>query len=298
MLERVMTIVSERNAARKKNKKLKLDAQKEDEKADLSDEEIEEEETNIGPSEHVIRMVNSGGGDIVDLLDKLQHEEEAEKSGDVDDEERRRLKSSSSTDSEKGSRKNGNISQANGKNPSVEVIVQGHGHGHSHGAGAEGGMIGSMAWIVIMGDMIHNFCDGIAIGAAFSQSVTGGLSTSIAIVWHELPHELGDFAMCLRAGMSVRQAMFYNLIASVLAFIGMVIGVFAGQAPSATMWIFALAGGNFLYIALVDMLPELTHFKAATLKRELLVLLLQAVGMFSGVILLTGIAVYETDATF
>lgn len=66
--------------------------------------------------------------------------------------------------------------------------------------------------MVIFGDGIHNLADGLAIGAAFSESYTSGLSTSIAVLCHELPHEVGDFAMLLKAGMSVKQAIFYNIL--------------------------------------------------------------------------------------
>ena len=65
---------------------------------------------------------------------------------------------------------------------------------------------------MIFGDGIHNLADGLAIGAAFSESYTSGLSTSIAVLCHELPHEVGDFAMLLKAGMSVKQAVCYNIL--------------------------------------------------------------------------------------
>ena len=65
------------------------------------------------------------------------------------------------------------------------------GHGHSHGNGKPPTSIASVAWMVILGDGLHNFSDGLAIGAAFANSLTGGLSTSIAVFCHELPHELG-----------------------------------------------------------------------------------------------------------
>ena len=66
--------------------------------------------------------------------------------------------------------------------------------------------------MVIFGDGIHNMADGMAIGAAFGESYISGLSTSIAVLCHELPHEVGDFAMLLKAGMSVKQAIVYNLL--------------------------------------------------------------------------------------
>lgn len=79
--------------------------------------------------------------------------------------------------------------------------------------------------MVLFGDGLHNFCDGIAIGTAFSISISGGMSTALAVFCHELPHEFGDFAVLLRAGMSVRQALGYNFLSSVTSFVGMVIGI-------------------------------------------------------------------------
>ena len=66
--------------------------------------------------------------------------------------------------------------------------------------------------MVIVGDGIHNLADGLAVGAAFTEDFMSGLSTSIAVLCHELPHEVGDFAMLLKAGMSVKQAIFYNIL--------------------------------------------------------------------------------------
>ena len=64
----------------------------------------------------------------------------------------------------------------------------GHGHGHSHEVPTS---VGSLVWRVIAGDGIHNFCDGLAIGVAYTDSITSGVSTSIAVLCHELPHEMG-----------------------------------------------------------------------------------------------------------
>lgn len=129
-----------------------------------------------------------------------------------------------------------------------------HGHTHSHGhVHAAPESMSSVAWMVIMGDGLHNFTDGMAIGAAFAANIAGGFSTAIAVFCHELPHELGDFAVLLKAGMSAKQAVFYNLLSSVLCLFGMIFGVLVGTAQSATSWVFAAAAGMFIYIALVDM---------------------------------------------
>ena len=93
----------------------------------------------------------------------------------------------------------------------------------------------------------------VVVGAAFSENIAGGLSTSLAVFCHELPHELGDFAILIQAGMSARSAVLYNLMTGLLSFVGMVFGIFFGSSDEASRWMFACAAGLFIYIALVDM---------------------------------------------
>ncbi|CAD0206657.1 unnamed protein product [Chrysodeixis includens] len=169
-----------------------------------------------------------------------------------------------------------------------------HGHSHAHGhVHAPPSSIASVAWMVIMGDGLHNFTDGMAIGAAFASNIAGGFSTAIAVLCHELPHELGDFAVLLKAGMSVKRAVCYNILSSGLCLLGMVCGVLAGHAPSATRWLFAAAAGMFLYIALVDMMPELStsHSKEGTFCQ----CVLQLMGLATGIGIMLVIALYEQD---
>ncbi|XP_075265096.1 metal cation symporter ZIP14-like isoform X3 [Convolutriloba macropyga] len=116
--------------------------------------------------------------------------------------------------------------------------------------------IATVAWMVIFGDGIHNFIDGLAIGAAFVTSTVAGMSTSVAVICEELPHELGDFAILLNAGMTWKQALFYNFLSALSCFIGLAIGILLGELAEASGWIFGLAGGMFLYISLVDMMGE------------------------------------------
>ncbi|XP_035222159.1 zinc transporter ZIP10-like [Stegodyphus dumicola] len=175
------------------------------------------------------------------------------------------------------------------------VIVSehhGHGHGHSHEIPQS---VTAVAWMVIMGDGLHNFCDGLAIGAAFASGDADGISTTVAVFCHELPHELGDFAMLLKTGMKVKQALFYNGLSSVLCFVGMVIGVSLGNVHSATSWVFAGTAGMFLYIALVDMLPELTSPTNDPGPAALTTLLVQVLGIAIGICVMLLIALYEHE---
>ncbi|XP_071773901.2 metal cation symporter ZIP14 isoform X1 [Centroberyx gerrardi] len=118
--------------------------------------------------------------------------------------------------------------------------------------------IGTLAWMITLSDGLHNFIDGLAIGASFTASVFQGISTSVAILCEEFPHELGDFVILLNAGMSIQQALFFNFLSACCCYLGMCFGILAGNSFSPN-WIFALAGGMFLYIALADMFPEMNE---------------------------------------
>ncbi|XP_060536201.1 zinc transporter foi-like [Cylas formicarius] len=169
-----------------------------------------------------------------------------------------------------------------------------HGHSHKHGhVHAAPQNYSSVAWMVIMGDGLHNFTDGMAIGAAFSSGIAGGFSTTVAVFCHELPHELGDFAMLLKAGMSIKQALFYNMLSSLLCFLGNIFGLLLGNTESANSWLFAAAAGTFIYIALVDMIPELSS--AHEDEDNLLQCVLHLGGLLSGFGIMTLIALYEHD---
>ncbi|KAH3775078.1 zinc transporter ZIP10-like isoform X2 [Dreissena polymorpha] len=170
-----------------------------------------------------------------------------------------------------------------------------HGHGHSHAVDGIPTSVSAVAWMVILGDGIHNFADGLVIGAAFVSSITGGFSTAIAVFFHEVPHKIGDFAMLLRGGMSAKQALFYNCVSSVLCFVGMVIGVLIGNIAGVSLWIFTVVAGMFLYIALVDMLPELSSVETKKGENPFCHLVVLVVGMLLGGGIMFIIAVYEEN---
>ncbi|XP_014223625.1 zinc transporter foi isoform X2 [Trichogramma pretiosum] len=175
-----------------------------------------------------------------------------------------------------------------------DVKHHGHGHSHSHHDHLSPDSMSSVAWMVIMGDGLHNFTDGMAIGAAFTASIAGGFSTTIAVFCHELPHEMGDFAVLLKAGMSAKQAIFYNLLSSVLCLFGMVFGVNFGSTPEAYSWMFMATAGIFFYIGLVDMMQELPSnlsIKHGALKQYSL----QTAGLLTGCGIMLIIALYEND---
>ena len=91
----------------------------------------------------------------------------------------------------------------------VPKVGRGDSHGHTHDFRSEEGetTIATVAWMIIFGDGVHNFIDGLSIGAAFTESIIIGVSVSLAVLCEELPHELGDFAVLLNSGMSMKQVM-------------------------------------------------------------------------------------------
>ncbi|XP_056446829.1 metal cation symporter ZIP8 [Gadus chalcogrammus] len=143
--------------------------------------------------------------------------------------------------------------------------------------------IKTVAWMITLSDALHNFIDGLAIGASFTVSTLTGFSTSIAIVCEEFPHELGDFVILLNSGMSVPQAIFFNLMSAMSCYVGLVFGILVGSsfAPNA---IFAIAGGMFLYIALADMFPEMNSIMVAQEKTstKMVFFFIQNLGLLSG----------------
>ncbi|OWF50416.1 Zinc transporter ZIP14 [Mizuhopecten yessoensis] len=129
-------------------------------------------------------------------------------------------------------------------------------HGHSHGAKGE---VATVAWTLLLGDALHNISDGLAMGAAYTENVALGVSVSLAILTEELPHELGDIAILLHSGMTIKRALFLNFLAAVTIYMGLIIGVVVGENTDANTYIFAFAGGLFVYIALADMIPEMNN---------------------------------------
>ncbi|CAG5120966.1 unnamed protein product [Candidula unifasciata] len=174
-----------------------------------------------------------------------------------------------------------------------EPVATTHSHSHSHLAPDFVGPLSSVAMMIIVGDVIHNFCDGLAVGAAYAGSVAGGLSTSVAVFCHELPHEIGDFAVLVRSGLTLRKAVYFNLVSSVPCFIGAIIGVAVGNVSSTSSWIFAGVGGMFLYVTLVDLIPEMSSVYTKSGEPWFLHLLLQASGIAVGTTVMLIMSVSE-----
>ena len=120
----------------------------------------------------------------------------------------------------------------------------------------------SFAYVNLVGDAVHNFIDGLIIGGAYLNSVSLGVSTTLAVVLHEIPQEIGDFGVLIYAGFKPRKALLFNLASALTSVIGVLVALYLGELVSGlTGVLLPFAAGNFIYIAGSDLVPELTDEK-------------------------------------
>lgn len=130
-----------------------------------------------------------------------------------------------------------------------------HCHRHAHGEVCEV-HVGSR--MVIVGDSMHNFLDGVAIAAAFLVNVPLGVVTALAVFVHEIPQEVGDVGVLLHDGFSRKQALVWNLVSAALCVVGAIVAYFLMSAFRAIeVYLVAIAAGGFIYVATSDLLPEI-----------------------------------------
>ena len=138
------------------------------------------------------------------------------------------------------------------------AIAHSHDHQHvdHHGANETGRT--TSAWMIIIGDGFHNFTDGFAIAAAFMADVRIGVVTSIAIIAHELPQELGDFLVLIHSGFSRRRALFWNVMSSFATLLGALLAyvMLVSLAEYAIMFL-CFAASSMIYVAIADLIPGL-----------------------------------------
>ena len=129
-------------------------------------------------------------------------------------------------------------------------------HDHHHGFDAE--QAGRGGWSVLVGDSIHNFCDGVIIAAAFLTDVRLGVVTAMAVIAHEIPQEVGDYVVLLNAGFSKTKALVYNALSGLAAVLGGVLGYFVvGPWEALFPYLLVVAASSFIYVAVADLLPQL-----------------------------------------
>jgi zinc and cadmium transporter len=110
----------------------------------------------------------------------------------------------------------------------------------------------------LIGDGVHNLIDGMIIAGSFSISTSIGLATSLAVILHEIPQEMGDFGVLIHGGLTIKKALFFNFLSALTAFVGMFIALIIGQhVKGFTLALLPITAGGFLYIAGSDLIPEL-----------------------------------------
>jgi len=129
-------------------------------------------------------------------------------------------------------------------------------HHHQHGFDAE--QAGRGGWSVLVGDSIHNFCDGVIIAAAFLADTRLGVVTAMAVIAHEIPQEVGDYVVLLNAGFSRGKALLFNALSGLAAVVGGVLGYYVvGPWESLFPYLLVVAASSFIYVAVADLLPQL-----------------------------------------
>ncbi|PIN94389.1 ZIP family metal transporter, partial [Candidatus Pacearchaeota archaeon CG10_big_fil_rev_8_21_14_0_10_35_13] len=119
-----------------------------------------------------------------------------------------------------------------------------------------------VVYLNLIGDAMHNFLDGIIIAAGFLAGTPTGIATTIAIAIHEIPQEIGDYAVLIKGGLSRMKALLSNFLTALTAIIGGVLGYYyLNKVQGLIPYIIAIAAGGFLYIATTDLLPELHRTK-------------------------------------
>lgn len=117
-----------------------------------------------------------------------------------------------------------------------------------------------LVYLNLIGDALHNFLDGIVLAAAFLVNPALGWSTMLATAAHEFPQELGDAAILMRGGLNKTKAIWANVAVGGIAVLGGILGYyFLSYLEKAVPYLLAVAASNFLYLALADLVPELTH---------------------------------------
>lgn len=132
--------------------------------------------------------------------------------------------------------------------------------------------------LIIIGDAVHNLVDGVLIAAAFMTDIDLGIVTALAVASHEIPQEIGDFAILLNSGYSRSRALFFNVLASMATLVGALIAYYSlNSMQHALPYILAIAASSFIYIAVADLIPGL--HKKTELRETLKQITLIALGV-------------------
>jgi zinc and cadmium transporter len=116
----------------------------------------------------------------------------------------------------------------------------------------------TFTYLNLIGDGVHNFTDGLIIAASFVTDIKLGIITTLAVIFHEIPQEIGDFGILVYGGMRKTRALFFNFICALMAILGAVLGyILSGITGDVSLFLISFTAGGFIYIAASDLIPEL-----------------------------------------
>jgi len=174
----------------------------------------------------------------------------------------------------------------------IEKFIHWHHCHHTHSPEClkehHANQIQSFAKMNLVGDSVHNFIDGLIIGGSYLVSFPVGVATTLAVILHEIPQEIGDFGILLYGGYEKKRALFLNFITALAAVAGAIVALFASTyIPNLTQFLIPFAAGGFIYIAGSDLMPELhkeTDFKKS---------FIQLVAFVLGILVMMGMLLME-----
>jgi len=139
----------------------------------------------------------------------------------------------------------------------------------------------TFAYLNLIGDGIHNFIDGTLIAASFILSYDLGVATTLAVIFHEIPQEIGDFGVLIYGGFTKRKALVYNFVSALTAIAGALITYYLAYVQGIEQFLVPFAAGGFIYIATTDLMPEL-HKKSHAIESIIqLLAILAGIGLMS-----------------
>ncbi|MGH8671277.1 MAG: ZIP family metal transporter [Burkholderiales bacterium] len=163
-----------------------------------------------------------------------------------------------------------------------KLVLWRHCHGEeceAHGTRHEPVDHGRSGMLIMLGDTFHNFVDGILIAAAFMADIQLGIVTSLAIIAHEIPQEVGDFAILLHSGYTKRQALLFNLLTSSATLLGGIMAFYALQGISSQIpLVLGIAAASMIYVAVADLIPGLHKRPELSATLEQITLIVLGVG--------------------
>ena len=146
----------------------------------------------------------------------------------------------------------------------------------------------SVAAVNIFGNIVHNLIDGMLIGASYAMSFSLGIATTIAILLHEIPQEIGNFAILVHSGYKTRKAVMVNFLSALVAFLGVFFTLFLkNYATNFILYLVPITAGGFLYIAGSDLIPELKH------ETKIATSIGQLAGMILGIAVMAGLLLID-----